>query len=188
MEVFSSDVSDEESVVALFAHVSTLGGCELLVNNAGMAIGGATLEVSAADFMKVMSVNVVGPFLCSREAMKQMIPAGGGRIVNVGSISAFAPRANAVGYCTSKVAIDGLTKALHVDARAHNIAVGVIHPGNVMSDIMSAEEAARREEQEGFVSAENVAECVLQMVSMPYHCTVLELTLMPTRQPLVGRG
>ena len=65
---------------------------------------------------------------------------------------------------------------------------GVVHPGNVRSDIMSPDELARREEAEGFISADDVAACVLTMASLPLSANVLELTVMPTRQPLVGRG
>ena len=100
--------------------------------------------MSAKTFRKVMDTNVVGSFLCAREAFKQMKSAGGGRIINVGSIAAQAPRPDAVAYTASKSAVDGLTRSLALDGRPHNIAVGVVHPGNVRSDIMTAEEADRR--------------------------------------------
>ena len=117
-----------------------------------------------------------------------MPPRGGGRIINVGSISAFSPRPDSAPYTTSKFAIDGLTRALALDGRELNIAVGVVHPGNVISELLSTEEVARREESEGFITAEDVAECVLTMAKLPLSANVLELTVMPTRQPLVGRG
>jgi len=190
VEVFQGDVTIEESVVALFAEVNQKRGrCDLLINNAGIGIGGPTVNITAADFSKVMSVNVLGPFLCAREAMKSCIASGGGgRIINIGSITAFAPRADACPYACSKYAIDGLTRSLSIDGRQHQIAVGQIHPGNVLSDIMSPEEAARREKAEGFISGEDVAVCVLTMASLPYTANILELTVLPTRQPLVGRG
>jgi|TARA_B100000524_G_scaffold346412_1_gene246546 NAD(P)-dependent dehydrogenase (short-subunit alcohol dehydrogenase family) len=135
-----------------------------------------------------MATNVSGAFLCAREAFRQMPPRGGGRIINVGSISAFSPRPDSAPYTTSKFAIDGLTRALALDGRELNIAVGVVHPGNVISELLSTEEVARREESEGFITAEDVAECVLTMAKLPLSANVLELTVMPTRQPLVGRG
>lgn len=179
----SCDVTSESGVLELFGQCE---GLDLLVNCAGIAIGGPTAELSAEAFMGVLQVNVLGPFLCAREAFKRM--ASGGRIVNVGSISAQAPRPHSCPYTTSKFAIDGLTRSLALDGRPLGIAVGVVHPGNVRSAIMSPEEAARREQAEGFITADDVAACVLTMATLPLSANVLELTVMPTRQPLVGRG
>jgi len=192
--ILSCDVTKEESVVNMFKSLDETykdnNGIDLLINNAGVAINGETTELSGDDFAWVMNVNVVGPFLCSREALKRMKnPAkGGGRIINIGSISAISPRPDSAPYTTSKFAVMGLTQSLALDARPFNIAVGMIHPGNVVSAIMSPEEAARREELEGFLQPVDVANAVSAMASMPYHANVLEMTVIPTRQPLVGRG
>jgi len=192
--IFSCDVTKEEAVVDMFNSLDRTykenGGVDLLINNAGVAINGETEKMSGDAFSWVMNVNVVGPFLCSREALKRMkSPSkGGGRIINIGSISAISPRPDSAPYTTSKFAVMGLTQSLALDARPYNVAVGMIHPGNVMSAIMSPEEAARREKEEGFLRPEDVANSVLAMASMPYHANVLEMTVIPTRQPLVGRG
>ena len=192
--IFSCDVTKEDSVVNMFQSLDKTyqsnGGVDLLINNAGVAINGETTELSGDDFSWVMNVNVVGPFLCSREALKRMKQPskGGGRIINIGSISAISPRPDSAPYTTSKFAVLGLTQSLALDARQYNVAVGMIHPGNVVSAIMSPEEAARREKEEGFLQPEDVANAVLTMASMPYHANVLEMTVIPTRQPLVGRG
>eukprot|EP00545_Synedropsis_sp_CCMP1620_P005520 CAMPEP_0119014210 /NCGR_PEP_ID=MMETSP1176-20130426/9416_1 /TAXON_ID=265551 /ORGANISM="Synedropsis recta cf, Strain CCMP1620" /LENGTH=243 /DNA_ID=CAMNT_0006967361 /DNA_START=23 /DNA_END=750 /DNA_ORIENTATION=+ len=180
------DVTKEDSVVDLFQKIKTdHGGCNLLINNAGTAATGATTELSAADFDWVMKVNVTGPFLCSREAMKQMKGNDdGGRIINIGSISSDAPRPDSAPYTTSKFAIRGLTQSLALDGRQFNIAVGMIHPGNVRSSLLSKEEIARREATEGFIEPEDVATCVVTMANMPSSANVLELTVIPTRQPL----
>lgn len=184
------DVTKEESVVDLFQTIKNdLGGCNLLINNAGTALPGATTELSAADFDWVMKVNVTGPFLCSREAMKQMmVNKEGGRIINIGSISSESPRPDSAPYTTSKFAVRGLTQSLALDGRQHNIAVGMINPGNVRSSLLSEEEIARREASEGFIEPEDVANCVVTMANMPNSANVLELTVIPTRQALVGRG
>jgi NAD(P)-dependent dehydrogenase (short-subunit alcohol dehydrogenase family) len=188
--IFSCDVTKEESVTKMFQALDQQydGGVDLLVNNAGTAINGPTDTLSGDDFSWVMNVNVVGPFLCAREALKRMKIKQAGRIINIGSISAISPRPDSAPYTTSKFAVMGLTQSLALDARPYNVAVGMIHPGNVMSAIISPEEAARREREEGFLQAEDVADCVLSMASLPYHANVLEMTVIPTRQPLVGRG
>lgn len=149
---------------------------------------GVTTELKAAEFERVMRVNVLGPFLCAREALKRMKEQGGGRIINVGSISAYSPRPDGATYTTSKFALQGLTYSLALDARPFNVAVGIIHPGNVQSELLSPAMIEERGKSEGFISPDDVAQSVLSMASLPYSANILELTVIPTRQPLVGRG
>lgn len=112
----------------------------------------------------------------------------GGRIINIGSLSAHSPRPNSCSYTTSKFALLGLTQSLAIDGRSHGITVGIIHPGNVMSDLLTEEMIRERKDAEGFLEAEDVAECVLTMALMPRSANVLEMTVLPTKQPYVGRG
>jgi NAD(P)-dependent dehydrogenase (short-subunit alcohol dehydrogenase family) len=190
VEICSCDVTKEESVISMFEALDQQykGGVDLLVNNAGVAIPGETTDLSGDDFSWVMNVNVVGPFLCAREALKRMKQKQGGRIINIGSVSALSPRPDSAPYTTSKFAVAGLTQSLALDARPYNVAVGMIHPGNVLSTLASQEEMDRREKTEGFLQPDDVADCVLTMASLPYTANVLEMTVIPTRQPLVGRG
>ena len=199
-----SDISKEESVVRLFEEISQISECaerggvvDTLVNNAGINISKNTLdELTAADMETVLGVNVVGAFLCAREAMKRMKQRNnddncnikGGRIINIGSISAFSPRPNSTAYTTSKFAITGLSESLALDGREHNIAVGTIHPGNVVSDLLSPEDVEVRGRTEGFLRPEDVAQCVLTMAQLPFTANVLNLTVIPTKQPFIGRG
>lgn len=183
------DITCESSVEEMFRGVvEQYGPIGLLVNSAGSGAGAPTPELSAATFSSVLEINVVAPFLCCREAFKAMGPAGGGRIVNVGSISAMSPRPHSAAYTSSKFALAGLTQSLALDGRALNIAVGAVHPGNVESALLTPEQIEKRRETEGFVRAEDVASSVLHMASLPLSANVLEMTVMPTSQPLVGRG
>lgn len=192
----TSDVSDEDSVISLFARTKEMHGhVRLLVNCAGIAIGAPnTLELSGGDFRKTLDVNVLGMFLCSREAFHHMMTKSengdeGGRIINVGSISSISPRPHSTAYTASKFAVEGLTQALSLDGRKHGIAVGVIHPGSVPSAMMSKEEIERRKVEEGgLLHANDVAHAVLSMATLPKGANVLGLTILPTAQPLVGRG
>lgn len=188
----SCDISKEESVLSLFQQISALEDCssvDILVNNAGINSGATWDELTAADMEKVLGVNVVGAFLCAREAMKRMKEAKtGGRVINIGSISAFSPRPNSTAYTTSKFAINGLSKSLALDGREHKISVGCIHPGNVVSDLLTPEEVELRGATEGFLQPEDVAQCVVTMAKLPYSANVLDLTVMPTSQPFIGRG
>jgi len=181
-----ADCTSEESVIRdIFGKVEV----DLLINNAGTSMIQKTEDLPVEVFKKVMDVNVNAPFLCSREAIKQMKSRNnGGRIINIGSISAISSRKDSAAYTTSKFALLGLTHSLALDCRDHNIAVGIIHPGNVISDLLSPAEVERRENEEGFMQYEDVAKAVVTMGSLPYHANIFELTVMPTKQPLIGRG
>jgi NAD(P)-dependent dehydrogenase (short-subunit alcohol dehydrogenase family) len=181
------DISKEDETLALFAEIDKhYGRIDIVVNNAGANVAKPILDLTAADFEMVWNVNVVGAFLCSREAMKRM--KDGGRIINIGSISATSPRPNSTAYTTSKFALKGLTQSLALDCREMGIAVGIIHPGNVASELLSPEDVEIRGKTEGFLHADDVANCVVTMATLPYSANVLELTVIPTTQPLVGRG
>jgi NAD(P)-dependent dehydrogenase (short-subunit alcohol dehydrogenase family) len=181
------DISKEDETLALFVDIDKhYGRIDIVVNNAGVNVAKPTLDLTAADFEMVWNVNVVGALLCSREAMKRM--KDGGRIINIGSISAKSPRPNSTAYTTSKFALQGLTQSLALDGRDKGIAVGIIHPGNVASELLSPEDVEIRGKAEGFLQADDVAKCVVTMATLPYSANVLELTVIPTTQPLIGRG
>lgn len=146
------------------------------------------MDLSGDDFQRVLEVNVLGAFLCSREALKRMKQQGGGRIINVGSVSAYSPRPDTAPYTASKFALLGLTQSLALDARPFRIAVGIIHPGNVKTELLSAQEAADRGAKEGFMDPSHVANCVVTMANLPYSTNLLELTVLPTTMPYIGRG
>ncbi|KAJ8691089.1 hypothetical protein PTI98_010691 [Pleurotus ostreatus] len=123
--VVAGDVTDEKFVQELFAQaVEQFGRVDLLFNNAGISAPGTLIEeLTLETFQNVMNVNLVGPFLCTREAFKvfkAQTPAGG-RIINNGSLSAHVPRPHTFPYACSKHAISGLTKCTALDGRAHNI-------------------------------------------------------------------
>ena len=192
IHVVASDIAEEESVLDLFQHIEAKGlgdsgnGIDLVINNAGINVAKTTQDLSGEELQRVLNVNVVGAFLCSREAMRRM--KNGGRIINIGSISATSPRPHSAAYTTSKFALKGLTQSLALDGRSRNIAVGIIHPGNVVSDMLSEEDVKTRGEAEGFLNADDVAKCVLSMATLPYSANVLEMTVLPTTQPFIGRG
>lgn len=185
------DLCDEKSVSEMYESVhSAYGGADLLINNAGIAVAGSPIDITSEEFMYNLQINVGGPFVCSKHFLlsKHIKEGRGGRIINVGSISAESPRRHTAPYTASKFALAGLTRSLALDARHLNVAVGIIHPGNVWSPIMSEEERLRREREEGFVHPDDLARCVVTMANLPYDTNVLEMTVLPTTQPFVGRG
>ena len=135
----SVDVADPEAVKNAFAKVmSKWGRVDLLFNNAGVSAPGVPLEeLSIEQWRNVVDINLNGMFYCLQQAfvaMKAQSPQGG-RIINNGSISAYAPRPNSIAYTATKHAVTGLTKTAALDGRKYSIAVGQIDIGNAATEM-----------------------------------------------------
>jgi NAD(P)-dependent dehydrogenase (short-subunit alcohol dehydrogenase family) len=195
--VVPTDVSDAESVARLFGTVhDTWGRVDLLFNNAGtFGPAGTVDEIAVEDWTAAVATNLTGSFLCAREAfaaMRAQRPQGG-RIINNGSISAYAPRPGSAAYTATKHAITGLTKTLSLDGRQYGIACGQLDIGNATTD-MTAGIATGARQADGSVRPEptfdpaHVADAVLMMARLPLGANVQFMTIMATAMPFVGRG
>ncbi|AYQ88444.1 3-oxoacyl-ACP reductase [Burkholderia gladioli] len=193
----SCDVGDEAAVQRLFDTIeSRWGRLDLLFNNAGVFTPQCSLEdLAVAQWKQAVDINLTGAFLCLQGAfrlMKRQQPQGG-RIINNGSISAHAPRPQAVAYTATKHAITGLTKAASLDGRVYGIACGQIDIGNVVSDMselmaQGTLQADGSMKVEPRMSMDNVVRAVLYMDSLPLDANVLSMTVMASHMPFVGRG
>ena len=126
------DVSNEGDVKSLVQKtVEEFGTVDVLVNNAGIAMGSLPEETSLEDWKKILDVNINGMFLCSREAGKIMIENRKGKIINISSIMGFQTTelVSALSYVTSKGGVIAFTKELAVRWIPHNINVNAIAPG-----------------------------------------------------------
>ncbi len=185
--VVPTDVTDEAQVIALFERaIQVFGRVDILVNNAGVFDGGPLETLSLETWQKVIAVNLTGPFLCSREAMKIMKRQGGGRIINIGSISAQVPRMHSVPYTTSKHGLVGLTKAAALEGRAFGVVVSCLHPGNVATERRQVSDAPA--DQEPMMSTDELAMMAVTMAALPLHVNLLEAIVLPVTQPYLGRG
>jgi NAD(P)-dependent dehydrogenase (short-subunit alcohol dehydrogenase family) len=195
--VVPADVTDPKSVEALFARtVEAFGRLDLLFNNAGINAPGVPIEeLSVERWKAIVDTNLTGPFLCTQQAvrvMKAQTPRGG-RIINNGSISAYAPRTHSAAYTSTKHAITGLTKSTSLDGRAHDIACGQIDIGNTATD-MAARMANGVMQANGEIAVEplfdvrHVVSAVLYMASLPLDANVQFMTIMATKMPFIGRG
>ena len=102
------DVADEQSIAALFENINEqLGRLDILVNNAGLGLYGPVADFPAADFDRVMAVNLRGTFLCCQAAMRLMIPNRSGLIVNISSVVGFKGYPNQAAYAASKHGVMG---------------------------------------------------------------------------------
>jgi NAD(P)-dependent dehydrogenase (short-subunit alcohol dehydrogenase family) len=135
------DVSREEAMKALVdAAVKEFGGVDILVNNAALAPFASALDMSGADFLKVVDVNVKAPFIGIREVSRQMTAQGrGGSIVNLSSVAGIHPsRLHHCAYDASKGAVITLTKSLARELGPHRIRVNAICPGAILTERMQA--------------------------------------------------
>ncbi|HET6518589.1 MAG TPA: SDR family oxidoreductase [Geminicoccaceae bacterium] len=195
--VVPADVGDPASVRALFAKTrETFGRLDLLFNNAGVGAPAVPLEDLPFEKWKaVVDTILTGAFLCTQEAfriMKDQQPRGG-RIINNGSISAYAPRPNSAPYTAAKHAISGLTKSTSLDGRKYDIACGQIDVGNAATEMTErmtngVPQANGSIEVEPRMDVRHVASAVAYMASLPPDANVLFLTVMATKMPFVGRG
>lgn len=193
----STDVSDQQSVQALFAKTrDRFARLDLLFNNAGMSSPKMLLEdLTLEQWKAVLDTNLTGAFLCTQEAFKLMRNQSprGGRIINNGSISAHSPRPNSSPYTTTKHGITGLTKSTSLDGRKYEIACGQIDIGNAATD-MAAKMAKGVPQANGemaiepLMELEHVANAVLYMDSLPLDANVQFMTVMATKMPFIGRG
>jgi len=155
----------------------------VLVNNAGAFDGGPLDELSLEAWNKVLAVNLTGPFLCTRAAFRIMKKQGGGRIINVSSISAQRVRPRSAPYSASKHGVWGLTQVTALEGRDHNIAASCLYPGNTRVERSSATTSA-----EPNMSVDELAQAAVWMALMPPHVTMLEATVLPIKQAFIGRG
>jgi 3-oxoacyl-[acyl-carrier protein] reductase len=134
----SLDVTDEASVVEAFRRVSDeLGGVTGLLNNAGLSQDGLLLKYSMETYDRVMATNVRGAFLCSQAALRGMLRAKWGRIINMSSAVALRGNAGQTVYAATKTALVGLTKSLAREVGVKGITVNAVCPGLVDTDMTS---------------------------------------------------
>jgi len=133
-----ADASNEEDVTRLFAEANQeLGPVTLLVNNAGTTRDKLILQMSLADFEHVMNTNLRAAFLCTRAALRSMMKARWGRIVNVASIAGLLGNAGQANYSASKAAILALTLSTAREMASRNITANAVAPGFVPTELTS---------------------------------------------------
>ncbi len=191
------DVAKPADVRAAFDRtVEAFGRIDLVFNNAGVGAPGVPLEdLTFEQWKNVVDINLSGVFLCIQESfrvMKAQVPMGG-RIINNGSVSSYAPRPNSAPYTATKHGVLGLTRSASLDGRKYDIAVGQIDIGNAATE-MAMRMASGVPQADGSIRAEplmdvkHVGETVLAMASLPLDANILNVTVMATKMPFVGRG
>jgi len=138
--VVQADVSEEAQVKTMVARViEEFGSLDVLVNNAGIQKPAPSHEIETSDFDRVLAVNLRGPFLCSREAIRHFLSRGGpGVILNNSSVHEIIPKPKYLPYSISKGGMENLTRSLALEYVADGIRVNSVGPGAVVTPINKA--------------------------------------------------
>ena len=166
-QIFKGDVASPEDVDALFKGVGeALGQVEILVNNAGLTRDNLMMRMKEREFDEVLRTNLKGTYLCTRAALRPMLRARWGRIVNVSSVVGLVGNAGQANYAASKAGIIGFTKSVAREVAQRGITANVVAPGYVETELTrnlteEVKNQIRGQVPAGrFAEAEEVAEVV----------------------------
>jgi short-subunit dehydrogenase len=197
VEVFAMDVADADACVDLFKKAAfEFGRVDVLVNNAGYHKRGPFEDVDATDLGKMIDVNLKAPIVLSRIALPYLREAGGGAIINVGSLAGRAPIPGSAAYAASKAGLRSFTYGLGLEMSDSGIKVAVVSPGLIdtkfsMADIDTTTDLTF---SQPISTAEEVAQAILDLCgnspreqAMPWHSGLLTtiMYLLPSLQPKI---
>lgn len=145
------DVTDRPRVDALFEQIhKELGGPHILINSAGVSLPSPIGEMTDEKWYLSIGTNLTAVFYLCRAAGRYMVPAGGGKVINIGSSAGSRGRPNQVAYAASKAGLAGFTKALAVEWAPHNIQVNCLSPGRFVTPLTESR-IADAEQSENFL-------------------------------------
>jgi NAD(P)-dependent dehydrogenase (short-subunit alcohol dehydrogenase family) len=134
---FIADVADGDSVRRAFGQArARFGAIDILVNNAGQAVSAPFLKTDDAVWQQMLAVNLTGTFLCTREALPDMLAAKWGRIVNVASTAGLTGYGYVAAYCAAKHGVIGMTRSLALEVATKGVTVNAVCPGYTETDIV----------------------------------------------------
>jgi NAD(P)-dependent dehydrogenase (short-subunit alcohol dehydrogenase family) len=184
-EIVPTDVTSEEDIEKMFTRtMEVFGRLDILVNNAGVFVNEPMEQMSTETWDRVIAIELRAPFICTRAAFRIMKKQGGGRIINIGSISAQRVRANTAPYNCAKFGLVGLTHSTALEGRPYGITCGCLHPG-ITGDL---KKNAQKKIPDPMMSYEATAATAVYMACQPPDVNILELIQLPIAQPYLGRG
>jgi NAD(P)-dependent dehydrogenase (short-subunit alcohol dehydrogenase family) len=134
---FTADVAQADSVTPAFEQArARFGAIAILVNNAGQAVSAPFLKTDEAIWQHMLAVNLTGTFLCTREALPDMLAAGWGRVVNVASTAGLTGYGYVAAYCAAKHGVIGLTRSLALEVATRGVTVNAVCPGYTETDMV----------------------------------------------------
>ena len=181
VETLRADVRRYEDIErAINATVGRFGGLDILINNAGVGIFAEVADMTPAQFSEVLDTNLTGVFNACHAAIPHLRRRGGGSIVNISSLAGTNPFVKAAAYCASKAGVNAFSDALMQEVRHDNIRVSVVAPGSVSTEFMQGDASKGADWK---VSADEVAEVVLNILRHPARSLPSRVEIRPTRPP-----
>ncbi len=179
-----TDVANKAAVERLVASaMDAMGKIDILVNSAGVGVIRPTLDLAEEDFDRMMSVNAKGTFLMCQAVGAKMAEAKRGMIINLPGILGKAAMMNASGYCASKWAVTGMTKAMALDLKRHGVRFTLLHLGGVDSSFWDKIDGIRVQ-RDKMLTVEDAANAILYAVGQPDTGVLGELVLQPESHQL----
>ncbi len=173
-----ADVSRPEECEALVERtVERFGRLDILVNNAGIGIFKPITELSIEEWRRQIDVNLGGVFYCSKAALPHLVAAGGGDIVNIGSLASRNAIAGGTGYNASKFGLLGMTEAMMLDVRYDGVRVSIVMPGSVDTHFNGRTPSQERTWR---LHPDDCAQAVLHLVSYPKEAHVSRVEMRPS--------
>jgi NADP-dependent 3-hydroxy acid dehydrogenase YdfG len=184
------DVTDKKSIETFVREISKkFGRIDVLVNNAGGALGLTAIEkASDDDWIGMWQVNVLGLMWMTRACLPLLRKAKHGHVVNIGSIAGFETYKGGAGYTAAKHAVRAITRTLRLELNGEPIRVTEIDPGLVETEFslvrFHGDRKAAKAVYEGLkpLSAEDIADCVVFAVTRPPHVDIDEIVVRPVAQ------
>lgn len=159
VHIFAADLGQEEDVLGLVAKVhDALDGFDTLVNNAGITKDGLMMRMKDDAFDDVIRVDLRAPFILSRAALKYMMKARFGRIINITSIVGVTGNPGQANYCAAKAGLIGMTKSLAAEIATRGITVNCLAPGFIASPMTDVLKDAQKEALEASIPMRHIGE------------------------------
>jgi 3-oxoacyl-[acyl-carrier protein] reductase len=175
-----ADVSNEDDAVRVVQEtIETLGGYDVLINNAGLGTFGPLMELRLEEMQRVMATNVYGAMMVARESARYFVRQARGNIVNVASSAAVRGFADGTAYCASKFALRGMTECWRAELRKSNVRVMLINPSEVQTEFSNAA-GRRRKLSERKLRGDDIARAIVSMLQMEDRGFVTEMSVWAT--------
>jgi 3-oxoacyl-[acyl-carrier protein] reductase len=181
-----ADVSKIDDVRRFIAGAhAEFGALNILVNNAGTGVFASVAELTPEAWDKMLALNLSGVHYCCHEIMPIFKHAGGGDVVNIGSLAGVNAFAGGAGYNASKFGLVGYSEAMMLDHRHDGVRVSLIMPGSVDTEFGSAGSASdtAHPRSEWKIAPEDIADIVVNVLKMPGRTTVSRVEVRPSRPP-----
>jgi 3-oxoacyl-[acyl-carrier protein] reductase len=181
VETLQADVRSYDQVQgSIAATVARFGGLDILINNAGVGIFTNVADMTPQQWAEVIDTNLTGVFYACHAAIPEMRRRGGGFIINISSLAGKNAFPSAAAYCASKSGLNAFSEALMQEVRYDNIRVSYVMPGSVATGFSGGDESKGAEWK---VSADEVADVVLNLLHHPGRSLPSRVELRPTKPP-----